>query len=135
MTSAASLRPSLAPMPHISRIAPGFGLSLLITAAAYQAESAELMLFGKAWLEALVLAIVIGTAVRTLWTPDDRMHAGIAFSAKYLLEIAVVLLGASVSAATIVAAGPGLIIGIAGVVVLAILTSFAVSRLLGLPTR
>ena len=54
---------------------------------------------------------------------------------KYLLEVAVVLLGASVSAATILAAGLPLLAGIAGVVVSAILLSFGIGRLLGLPTR
>ena len=47
-----------------------------------------------------MLAILIGTGVRSLWTPGDTWHDGISFSAKYLLEVAVVLLGASVSAAT-----------------------------------
>ncbi|WP_174297031.1 YeiH family protein [Sphingomonas bacterium] len=115
--------------------APGVALCLAVTGAAYALENAERGLVGKAWLEALVLAILIGTAVRSLWTPDAKWHAGIAFSAKYLLEIAVVLLGASVSAATILAAGPALLIGIAGVVASAILLSFGIGRLLGLPTR
>jgi uncharacterized integral membrane protein (TIGR00698 family) len=110
-------------------------LCLAVTGAAFALESAERGLVGKAWLEALVLAILIGTTVRSLWTPEAKWHAGIAFSAKYLLEIAVVLLGASVSAATILAAGPALLIGIAGVVASAILLSFGIGRLLGLPTR
>ncbi len=93
------------------------------------------MIVGRAWLEALVLAILIGTAIRSLSTLHARWHAGIAFSAKYLLEIAVVLLGASVSAATILAAGPALLIGIVGVVASAILLSFGIGRLFGLPTR
>ncbi len=46
-----------------------------------------------------------------------------------------VLLGASVSAATIFAVGPLLLLGIAGVVALAIPVSFAIGRMLGLPTR
>ncbi|MFX8473938.1 putative sulfate exporter family transporter, partial [Acinetobacter baumannii] len=62
-------------------------------------------------------------------------HCGVSFSAKYPLEIAVVLLGASVSAATIFAVGPLLLVGIAGVVALAIPMSFAIGRMLGLPTR
>lgn len=116
-------------------VLPGIILCLTVTGAAYALEAGERVLFGKAWLEALVLAILLGTAVRSLWTPGDRWHPGIAFSAKYLLESAVVLLGASVSAATILSAGPGLLIGIAGVVGCAILLSFAIGRLLGLPTR
>ncbi|MCH8686402.1 putative sulfate exporter family transporter [Sphingosinicellaceae bacterium A1X5R2] len=96
---------------------------------------AEEALFGQAWLEALVLAILLGTLVRSLWTPHERWHPGIAFSAKILLEIAVVLLGASMSAATILAAGPEMLLGIAGVVVVAIAASFLVGRMLHLPTR
>ena len=52
-----------------------------------------------------------------------------------LLEIAVVLLGASVSARTVLAAGPGLLMGIAVVVVIAIAASYGMGRLLGLPHR
>jgi uncharacterized integral membrane protein (TIGR00698 family) len=116
-------------------ILPGIALCAIVTAAAYALEAGERVIAGKAWLEALVLAILIGTAVRSLWTPDAKWHAGIAFSAKYLLEVAVVLLGASVSAATILAAGPALLIGIVGVVASAILLSFGIGRLFGLPTR
>ena len=118
-----------------ARLLPGIGLCLAVTGAAYALEASEHALVGKAWLEALVLAILIGTAVRSLWTPSDRWHDGIAFSAKYLLEVAVVLLGASVSAATILAAGLPLLAGIAGVVACAILLSFGIGRLLGLPAR
>jgi uncharacterized integral membrane protein (TIGR00698 family) len=117
------------------RLLPGVGLCLAVTGAAYALEASERALVGKAWLEALVLAILIGTAVRSLWSSGDRWHDGIAFSAKYLLEVAVVLLGASVSTATILAAGLPLLVGIAGVVASAILLSFGIGRLLGLPTR
>jgi uncharacterized integral membrane protein (TIGR00698 family) len=102
---------------------------------AYALEAGEQALFGKAWLEALVLAILIGTLVRSVWHPDHKWQAGITFSAKYLLEIAVVLLGASVSAATIFAAGPLLLLGIAGVVAVVIPLSFLIGRALGLPSR
>lgn len=116
-------------------VLPGLTLCLIVTAISYGLAAGERSLMGKAWLEALVLAILVGTAIRSLWTPDAKFHAGISFSAKYLLEIAVVLLGASVSGATILSAGPGLLVGIAGVVIIAILLSFGIGRLLGLPTR
>jgi uncharacterized integral membrane protein (TIGR00698 family) len=119
---------------HIS-VLPGIALCGIVTSAAYALEAGERVIVGKAWLEALVLAILIGTAVRSMWTPDAKWHAGIAFSAKYLLEIAVVLLGASVSASTILAVGPALLFGIVGVVASAIFLSFGIGRLLGLPTR
>ena len=116
-------------------VLPGIALCGIVTAAAYALEAGERIIAGNAWLEALVLAILIGTTVRTLWTPGTKWHAGIAFSAKYLLEIAVVLLGASISAATILAAGVPLLLGIAGVVASAILLSFGIGRVLGLPSR
>jgi len=120
---------------HVSRLAPGVILCVAVTGAAFALQQGEQMLFGRAWLEALVLAIVAGTTLRSLWTPDARWFPGIGFSAKFLLELAVVLLGASISAATIVAAGPWLLIGIAGTVVAAIVSSFAIGKLLRLPTR
>ncbi|WP_042691478.1 YeiH family protein [Azospirillum sp. B506] len=120
---------------HARILLPGLALCVAVTALAFAAASAEVALFGEAWIEALVLAILIGTALRTAWTPSARWHPGIAFSAKILLEVAVILLGASVSAATILSAGPALLLGIAGVVALALLAGFGIGRLLGLPVR
>lgn len=119
----------------IPPVLPGIILCGLITAVSYGVEAVETALLGKAWLESLVLAILLGTAVRSFWRPGTQWHCGIAFSAKYLLEIAVVLLGASVSTAMIAGAGTILLIGISGVVMVAILLSFAIGKLLGLPTR
>jgi len=73
--------------------------------------------------------------VRTAWTPGKTWKPGIDFSAKLLLEIAVVLLGASVSAATILSAGWPLLISILGIVAGAIMLSFSIGRLLGLSKR
>nr|WP_246352441.1 putative sulfate exporter family transporter [Sphingomonas xinjiangensis] len=114
---------------------PGVALCLAVTGAAFVLQRLEEALFGRAWLEALVLALLIGTAVRSVWTPGPRWFPGISFSAKFLLELAVVLLGASVSASTILAAGLGLLLGIAGVVAVAISASFLIGRLLRLPPR
>ena len=114
---------------------PGVALSLAVTFIAFVLERGEQALFGRAWLEALVLAILLGTVIRTSWAPGRRWFPGIAFSAKFLLELAVVLLGASVSAATILAAGPWLLLGIAGVVILAIGASYLLARWLPLPVR
>ncbi len=52
-----------------------------------------------------------------------------------MLEFAIVMLGASVSVATIIALGPFLIIGIASIVAIAISSSYAICRVLGLPLR
>jgi uncharacterized integral membrane protein (TIGR00698 family) len=110
-------------------------LCAVVTLVSLLLEQWETELFGRAWLEALVLAIVVGTLVRTAWTPAQRVFAGISFCAKTLLEIAVVLLGASLSVSTIMAAGPGLLVGIAAIVMVAITASYGLGRMLGLRHR
>ena len=114
----------------IQNILPGLGLSVAVAIAAIGLEKVEEHYAGRAWLEALVIAILLGTVVRTFLRPGKHFNKGIGFSAKLLLEIAVVLLGASISASAVVAAGSGLIFGIAGVVVLAITLSYGIGRLL-----
>ncbi len=116
-------------------VVPGIALCIAVTLAAYGLEWCEGALFGRAWLEALVLAILVGTAVRTTWTPSARWRAGIAFGAKQLLEVAVMLLGASISFRTLAAVGPGLLLGIVAVVSVAIPTSYGIGRAFGLPRR
>ncbi len=116
-------------------IVPGVLLCVAVTLVAVLLSHAEAALLGRDWLESLVLAILVGTAVRTAWTPGGRWLGGITFSAKILLEVAVVLLGASISAQTVIAAGWGLLGGIAAVVVVAIAASYAIGRALRLPHR
>ena len=117
------------------RILPGLLLCGAISLAAAGLEWVEISLFGRAWVDALVIAILIGTAVRSLWTPPERWQPGIDFSAKFLLEVAVVLLGASLSARALSAAGPALIGGIAAVVALSLIATYAIGRLAGLPSK
>jgi uncharacterized integral membrane protein (TIGR00698 family) len=119
----------------VRRLLPGLLLCLAITLAALALEHVEEAVFGRAWLEALVLAILLGTAVRSLWRPGDRYAPGIAFGAKALLEVAVLLLGLSVSFGALLAVGPGLLLGIAALVVVAIGASYLIGRGLGLPRR
>ena len=116
-------------------IVPGLLLCGLIAGAAYLLQRLELAASGRAWIEALVLAILVGTAVRTVWTPGPRWKRGVEFSAKLVLEVAVVLLGASLSAATVLAAGWPLLVSILAIVAGAILLSFAIGRVLGLSKR
>ena len=120
---------------HLKRLLPGIVLCIAITAVAMLLQSIEVHFAGQPYLEALVLAILLGVAVRTAWTPTRRWIPGIVFSAKFVLEVAIVMLGASVSVATIVALGPFLILGIASIVAIAIGTSYAICRALRLPMR
>jgi uncharacterized integral membrane protein (TIGR00698 family) len=106
-----------------------------VTGIATALQWVEVRLVGQAYLEALVLAILLGVAIRSAWAPGPRWRPGIAFSAKILLEIAVVMLGAAVSARTVIALGPALLVGIVAVVAVAIATSYVIGRALGLPQR
>jgi uncharacterized integral membrane protein (TIGR00698 family) len=105
---------------------------VLIGGIAEFAQILETRLAGQPYLEAIVLAILIGLAVRTAWAPGEAWQHGIHFSAKILLEVAVVLLGASVSARTVAALGPALLGGIVLTVAIAIPASFLISRGFGL---
>lgn len=117
------------------RFLPGILLCIAVTVIATLLQAVEVHFAGEPYLEALVLAIILGVVIRTIWTPGPTWDKGIGFSAKILLEIAVVLLGASVSVATVLALGPLLLVGIAVVVTIAIVSSYAICRALGLPQR
>ncbi|MBU3641866.1 YeiH family protein [Polynucleobacter sp. Fuers-14] len=119
----------------INQLTPGLSLCGLITLSSYYLEYLEIYLFERVWLETLVMAILLGSAVRTFYRPNSRFDTGIHFGAKTLLEIAVVLLGASVSASAIMAQGASLIGGIALVVVIAIIASYSIGRLARLPKK
>jgi uncharacterized integral membrane protein (TIGR00698 family) len=114
---------------------PGLMLCIAITVVAMLLQNWEEQAFGHPYVEALVIAILLGIAVRGFWQYGDIWSAGISFSAKTLLEIAVVLLGASISLGAIVASGPALLSGIVATVVAALAASYATSRALGLPRR
>lgn len=118
-----------------SPLLPGVGLALAVTLVAEAAERLEIMVFGRAWLEALVLAIIIGALWRHFGRPGAAFEKGVAWSGKFLLELAVVLLGASISTAAIAGAGPLFILAIAGIVAVSIAVSFLAGRLLGLDRK
>jgi len=119
----------------LAAVVPGLMLCIVITGIAMLAQNWEEAAFGHPYVEALVIAILLGIAIRSFWQPPDIWNAGISFSAKSLLEIAVVLLGASISLGAIVASGPALLSGIVATVVAALAASYATSRALGLPRR
>jgi uncharacterized integral membrane protein (TIGR00698 family) len=120
---------------RLRKFVPGIALCIVLTIVAAFLEAIEVRLFHEPYLEALVLAIVLGVVVRSFWTPGAFWDDGIRFSGKILLEIAVVLLGASISVATVVALGPMLLVGIACIVAVAIATSYAICRGVGLPQK
>src|SRR5215471_7550909 len=127
--------PGAALIEYLKQLLPGVLLCTAITIAATLLQMTEIHLVGQPYLEALVLAILLGAAIRTAWKPSTRWMPGINFSAKFVLEFAIVLLGASVSVTTIATLGPVLVVGIACIVVTAIGASYLVCRVLGISQR
>ena len=117
------------------RLLPGLLLCLGIALAARLLQGVEVALLGHSYLDALVLAILLGAAIRTAWTPGEGWRPGIALGAGRLLEVAVALLGASLDLRAVIAAGPGLLLGIAALVGLAVVAGYGIGRVLGLPRR
>ena len=120
---------------RLTSILPGVLLCVAVTALAILIEKIEVHFTQLPYLEALVIAILLGVAIRTFWAPGPMWRPGISFSARTLLEVAVVLLGASLSLTTVAALGPLLLFGIATVVAFAIASSYLICRGLGLPQR
>lgn len=111
----------------------GVMLAAIVGAAGMALAHVEAALLGREWLEGLVLAILLGLAARIWWTPSKTVKQGLHFAAKPLLEIAVVLLGASVHVMQLVQDGPGLLLSIVLLVVGSILGGLLLGRLLKLP--
>lgn len=111
---------------------PGIALSAAVSLASLAIANVETRAFGHPIIEALVVAILLGMLVRTLWALPRATDAGVGFTAKQILEVAVFLLGASVDLPLLLRAGPSLAIGIVLLVVLGISASYGISRALGL---
>ena len=117
------------------RFAPGIILCCVISVVAIILEKLEKLAFGQAWLESLVLAILVGALIRTVKGIPSQYAEGVGFSAKILLECAVVLLGASISVHAVIAAGFGLLVGIIVIVACVITITYVIGRLFGLAPR
>jgi uncharacterized integral membrane protein (TIGR00698 family) len=117
------------------QLAPGVALCTAIAGGGWLLELAEQHFAGRAYVEALVLAIILGAIVRSAWTPDARFTPGIRTSGHFLLEVAVVLLGASIDAALVERAGPTLLAGVLVIVATTLIAGYAISRAFGLPHR
>lgn len=128
----AALASPAATHSSIRSLGPGVALCLAVSMAAFALAQVEVRLFGHAVFDALPLAIVLGALIRSALPVPASAASGIAFSAKTLLEIAVVLLGALVDPRALLSAGPALLVGIVAVVAVSIPASYLLARLAGL---
>ncbi len=120
---------------RLVELAPGVGLAVAIAVAGGLMQAVEERLIGHAIIEGLVVALLLGMVWRTAFGLRKQFAAGVSFTAKQVLEFAIVLLGASVDFPTLLKAGPGLLLAIVIAVMVGISASVAISRLLGLNPR
>lgn len=118
-----------------NEILPGLIVSLAVTALATGLERLEVMLTGYPWIDALVFAIILGALFHTFFGLRAEWQAGISFCTKTLLEIAIVLIGATIGAGTLLAGGPWLIMLVAATVFMSLGVSYLIGRSLGLPQK
>jgi uncharacterized integral membrane protein (TIGR00698 family) len=111
---------------------PGLALVIAVAIAAYWMAAIEVRLWGRTFVDPLVLAILIGMLVRAALGPRDRLNSGISFAAKDVLEVAVVLLGAAVNFAAMQAAGIPLALGLVVFVAASVVIGIGLGRILGL---
>jgi len=127
--------PAFATMTAPADLWPGILLTSIVSVASLGIATLEERFFGHAIIEGLVVAILLGMIVRTLWTPPASTHPGVSFTAKQVLEVAVFLLGASVDLPLLLRAGPSLAIGIVLLVILGLAGSYSIGRVMGLPHK
>lgn len=116
----------------VCRLAPGLALAAAIGVAALGVERVERGLFGQPVVEALVAAILIGMIVRNAFALPASVDAGAGYGAKQVLELAVMLLGATIDLRQVLAAGPVLLAAITAGVIGGIAVSYSLGRALGL---
>ena len=120
---------------EIARFAPGVTLAVAIGVVAWAGQLVEESLLGHAVIEALVLAILLGMLYRNTRGISPALSPGVSFTAKQVLEVAIVLLGASVDLPSLLAAGPALLAAIILAVVVGITASVTIGRAMGLNPR
>jgi uncharacterized integral membrane protein (TIGR00698 family) len=116
----------------VRRLAGGILVTAIVGAAALGIAAVETRALGHPVIEALVVALLLGMIVRTMWMPGAALEPGIRFTGKEILELSVVLLGVSVDLPLLVRAGPALAVAIVSIVVVGLALGVLIARSLGL---
>lgn len=114
---------------------PGIALAAGLTIVAILLATLEKRVFDYEILEPLVLGLILGIAVRSIWGVPAIFLPGIAFAAKQVLEFAIVLLGASLDLHQLANAGSKILLAVLISVTITITTGIVVGRAAGLGTR
>src|SRR5438128_1499528 len=113
-------------------LVPGIAAAVAVSVVAIAVGWMEERTLGRAVVEPLVLAILIGMLVRTPLGAWSRGDAGIRFASKNVLEVAVFLLGATMDVPRLFASGPLLAGGIVVLVCSALTVGYGIGRASGL---
>ncbi len=113
---------------------PGLALAVVVSLLAFAGERVLVAWEGRAVLEAIVLAIIIGTLVRAAFVrAPERIEPGAAVASGLLLELSIVLLGAGADLRALLAAGPAILAGVVAIVAITLVVGTLVGRWFGLP--
>lgn len=116
------------------KLAPGLLLALGVSLLAWALERVLVAFAGRAILEAIVLAILIGTFVRALFVRDPApFERGTTIASGLLLECSIVLLGAGSDLRALASAGPAILGGVVTIVAVTLVVGTTIGRWLGLP--
>lgn len=117
---------SRARLSSLAALLPGLGLCALAVAASLALNHLV------PTVSALLIAIVLGVLLRNTVPVPAAIEAGLAFSAKKLLRLGVVLLGLQLVLGDIVGLGPGMIVVVIAVVVGGIASTLLIGRWMGI---
>ena len=129
---AGGLSPVLTKHSSFFYVMPGVVLCTTISVSAIALEQFETWAFGAVYVDALVLTMLVGIASRSFLGIRSSLLPGLQFCAKTCLEVAVMLLGLSISVETLGALNPTLFSGVLAVVACSLLISYVIGRKLGL---
>ena len=114
---------------------PGLALVVGIGVVAWALQEGARLLLGFTYIEAIVLAIILGMAWRFFVGLPAQYQPGVAFAAKPVLEFAIVLLGVSIFLPDLLRAGAPLLVAILLTVSAGLLVGTLIGRTLGLNSR
>lgn len=120
---------------RLATLLPGVVACLVVSAIAVAGGLLETAAVGRAVVEPLVLAILVGMVARTAMPQQGRLEGGVRFVAKDVLEAAVFLLGATMDVPRLFASGPILAAGIAALVCTALAAGYLIGRASGLSSK
>lgn len=120
---------------RVAGVIPGVALCAAIAVAAFAVATVEARLVGRGLIGPVFWALLIGMALRAFRDPAPVFGPGMTFSARPLLEIAIVLFGAGVNPVLLGAITPALAVQTVLLVLGCVTASYLLARMMGLTGR